>query len=192
MHSNDYHNIKSSGGVSTIQGNYCSTAGNNYEDIYVTGPDTSITGNVTNGGSRAEHGIRLDNADRSIVSGNLCISHATAGIGVDADVSGAHIVWNYLENESIASISDSGSSTTVVNADTNAIDFVSADLTTTGTVDLGGGTLEVPNGTTIPASCNVGEVFADTDSDDCANTGGGDGCLCICKSSNTWAVIQNY
>jgi len=28
--------------------------------------------------------------------------------------------------------------------------------------------------------------------DDCADTGGGDGALCICKTTNTWALIANY
>lgn len=47
------------------------------------------------------------------------------------------------------------------------------------------------NATSLPATCVVGEVFLDTDSDDCADTGAGDGCLCICKTANTWAVIQD-
>lgn len=52
--------------------------------------------------------------------------------------------------------------------------------------------LELPNGTALPATCEVGYLFHDTDSDDCANTGSGDGALCICKSTNTWALISNF
>lgn len=52
--------------------------------------------------------------------------------------------------------------------------------------------MTLPNDTTLPATCAVGEVFADTDSDDCADTGGGDGAMCICKSTNTWALLVNY
>ena len=46
-------------------------------------------------------------------------------------------------------------------------------------------------GTTLPAACVTGQVFYDTDSDDCADTGGGDGCICFCKTTNTWAIVQN-
>jgi len=53
-------------------------------------------------------------------------------------------------------------------------------------------TFNMPNDTTLPATCSVGDLFQDTDSDDCADTGGGDGALCICKSTNTWALISNF
>lgn len=59
-------------------------------------------------------------------------------------------------------------------------------------VDTGAAKLELPNGTTIPATCTVGEIFQDTNSNDCADSGGGDGALCICKSTNTWALISNF
>jgi hypothetical protein len=46
-------------------------------------------------------------------------------------------------------------------------------------------------GTALPATCTQGISFLDTDSDDCADTGGGDGALCYCKTTNTWALVQN-
>lgn len=58
--------------------------------------------------------------------------------------------------------------------------------------DNGAAKLEIPNGTTIPATCTVGEIFDDTNSNDCIDSGGGDGALCICKSTNTWALISNF
>lgn len=67
-----------------------------------------------------------------------------------------------------------------------------AGITATGAVDTSAGTLEIPNGTSLPGTCSIGQIFADTDSDDCADTGSGDGCLCVCKASNTWAIITNY
>lgn len=51
--------------------------------------------------------------------------------------------------------------------------------------------LTIPSGTALPATCSVGHQFQDTDSDDCANTGGGDGALCQCKATNTWALVAN-
>jgi len=46
-------------------------------------------------------------------------------------------------------------------------------------------------GVSIPATCVQGTIFHDTNSDDCADTGGGDGALCVCKTTNTWALVQN-
>jgi hypothetical protein len=55
-------------------------------------------------------------------------------------------------------------------------------------VNVSGGTLEVPNGTDLPASCSVGELFVDSDDDSCADVGGGAGALCACTATNTWVV----
>ncbi len=65
-------------------------------------------------------------------------------------------------------------------------------VTSTGTVDFSGATLEVPNGTDLPATCSVGMIFHETDDDACADAAGGDGALCICKSANTWAAVANF
>ena len=70
---------------------------------------------------------------------------------------------------------------------------VSGGIKADGTVDFGGATaLEIPNGTDLPATCSVGSIFHDTDDDACADAGGGDGVLCICKTTNTWAVVSNF
>ena len=41
-------------------------------------------------------------------------------------------------------------------------------------------------GTTLPATCTATSWYFDTDSDDCADTAGGAGTLCYCKTTNTW------
>lgn len=51
----------------------------------------------------------------------------------------------------------------------------------TGTWDFGGGELEIPNSTTLPATCNIGESYMDTN----ATTGQR---LYLCESANTWAL----
>lgn len=61
-----------------------------------------------------------------------------------------------------------------------------------GAHDFSGTTLEIPNGTSLPGECTIGQLFADTDSDDCVNTGGGNGALCICKTADNWAIIFNF
>lgn len=54
--------------------------------------------------------------------------------------------------------------------------------------------LEIPNGalSTLPSTCAVGELYVVTDDDDCASSASGDGAICICKSSNTWALQDNF
>ena len=62
-----------------------------------------------------------------------------------------------------------------------------------GGIDLSGtnATILLPQAATLPATCTVGAVFLDTDSDDCADTSGGSGLLCYCIATNTWARIAN-
>ena len=77
-----------------------------------------------------------------------------------------------------------------INAATTDDDFVTltgvqsiatGTKTVTSKFDFGGGTLEIPNGTTLPASCAVGDQFMDTD----ATSGQR---LYLCESTNTWAL----
>jgi hypothetical protein len=58
-------------------------------------------------------------------------------------------------------------------------------------LDVSSGLLTIPKGNTIPATCTQGEIYHDLNSNDCVDTGGGDGALCSCKSTNTWALIVN-
>ena len=53
--------------------------------------------------------------------------------------------------------------------------------TITGSWDIGGGSLEIPNGTSLPGTCTVGQQFMDTD----ATTGQRH---YLCESTNTWAL----
>ena len=79
--------------------------------------------------------------------------------------------------------------------DNNNFTFLgSGNLTgTTGLINFGGALsgIEIANGTDLPDTCTVGTLFLDTDDDACSDAGGGDGCLCLCKTSNTFAVVQN-
>lgn len=64
-------------------------------------------------------------------------------------------------------------------------------ITSTGRVDFGAASLTIPNGNSLPGLCSSGQLFQDTDSDDCADTGAGDGALCICKAGS-WTLISNF
>lgn len=53
--------------------------------------------------------------------------------------------------------------------------------TATGTYDFGGATFEIPNSTSLPGTCTVGQIYMDTD----ASTGQR---IYACESTNTWAL----
>jgi len=55
------------------------------------------------------------------------------------------------------------------------------DATITADYDFGGGTLQVPNSTTLPGTCEVGDVYQDSD----APTGQQ---IYACESANTWVL----
>lgn len=78
------------------------------------------------------------------------------------------------------SISDTLGEATVA-IDTAEVVRTSSTNTLTGTYDVGGGVLEVPNGTSLPGTCSVGQVFMDTD----ATSGQR---IYACESSNTWVL----
>ena len=50
-----------------------------------------------------------------------------------------------------------------------------------GTVNVDGGTLEIPNSTSLPGTCTVGQIYMDTD----ATSGQR---IYACQSTNTWAL----
>ncbi len=60
-------------------------------------------------------------------------------------------------------------------------DSSSGDYTLTGDVDVGGGALQIPNATSLPGTCEIGDQFMDTN----ATSGQR---LYLCESANTWAV----
>lgn len=74
----------------------------------------------------------------------------------------------------------SGGDLTIV-ASGGDISLGDENLSGTGIYDLGGATLEVPNSTSLPGTCTVGQVYMDTD----ATTGQR---IYACESSNTWAL----
>jgi hypothetical protein len=59
--------------------------------------------------------------------------------------------------------------------------FNTGTKTVTAKFDFGGGTLEIPNSTTLPGTCVVGEQYMDTD----ATTGQRH---YLCEAANTWAL----
>lgn len=59
--------------------------------------------------------------------------------------------------------------------------FSTGTKTVTSKFDFGGGTLELPNSNTLPATCVVGEFYVD------ANATSGQR-LYLCESANTWAL----
>lgn len=68
-----------------------------------------------------------------------------------------------------------------VSIDTADVVRTSSTNTLTGTYDIGGGVLEVPNSTTLPGTCTVGQIYMDTD----ATSGQR---IYACESANTWVL----
>lgn len=59
--------------------------------------------------------------------------------------------------------------------------FATGTKTVTSKFDFGGGTLEIPNSTSLPGTCAVGDAYMDTN----ATSGQR---LYLCESANTWAL----
>lgn len=76
---------------------------------------------------------------------------------------------------------DSGTPSTLGGASFSTLDSDYGAETITSDFDFGGGTLQIPNSTTLPASCEVGDSYMDTD----ATTGQR---FYLCESANTWAL----
>lgn len=47
------------------------------------------------------------------------------------------------------------------------------------------------SGTDLPSTCEVGEMFFDTDDDACSDANDGDGVICFCEAADTWAVVKD-
>lgn len=60
-------------------------------------------------------------------------------------------------------------------------DYPSEVVTTTW--DFGGGTFEIPNGTALPGSCVVGQLFMDSDATPAGQQ------VYICSAVNTWSLV---
>lgn len=69
----------------------------------------------------------------------------------------------------------------VLSGTAEQIDVTGGTVSIPSKLNLGGKILEIPNGTTLPATCVVGEQFMDTDA-----TSGSRHYLC--ESTNTWAL----
>jgi len=74
-----------------------------------------------------------------------------------------------------------GNGTYFVSSAIQAGDLQDLNYTWTGTHDFSGATLEVPNSTSLPGTCAVGEVYVDSD----ASAGQR---LYLCESADTWVL----
>lgn len=153
------------------------------ERMRITSAGNVVVGNGDTSATPAASTIRgTDGSGTNIAAANLTIQ---GGRGTGTGAGGAVVFQT----------SAAGTSGSTLNAATERMRITSAgvmQMASGSYIDAGAGKFELPNGTAIPATCTVGELFQDTDSNDCINTGGGDGALCICKTTNTWALISNF
>lgn len=93
-----------------------------------------------------------------------------------------------LESAVVTTVGDPGADTSYPSeqAVREALDL-KVDLsgaTYTGAHDFSGGTIEIPSGTTLPATCSVGMQFLDTDADT-------NGSLYLCIATNSWKEMDD-
>ena len=144
-------------------------------DLTIAGDDLTL-GTNTSGFVLVADGT---NYNPVAISGDLSLaSSGAATIAADAVALGTDTTGNYvasITNGAGITGGDGGSEAAGI---TLAID-TAADLTITGDYDFGGGTLQLPNSNTLPATCEVGDIYFDTD----ATSGQR---IYVCESTNTW------
>jgi len=92
--------------------------GNGYFGIQINASTYFVvSGNTCVGAAgKEESGIRLVNSDYGAITGNTLLLHDTDGISIDSNSTNNHIAWNNLEGEAVATITDGGSSNTIINS----------------------------------------------------------------------------
>lgn len=131
-----------------------------------------------------------DTATALAANGSNC-GAGQAPLGVNAS-GAAETCTDYLEepasNGIVAKTAANTSAARTLTGTANEITVTNGDgvsgnptLSLPSSIDLGGKSLEIPNGTSLPGTCTVGQQFMDTD----ATTGQR---LYLCESVNTWAL----
>lgn len=113
------HGIQLVGDRQICTDNFISSGGNNKVGILVSGSDSCvIQGNHIRGAAgKQDWGIFLQsNADYNLVQGNFTAFHDTAGINILAGCDYNHIINNYQELESVATIANAGSNNTIISS----------------------------------------------------------------------------
>jgi hypothetical protein len=116
------------------------------------------------------------------ITGTLPVANGGTGATTlnDLITLGTHTTGNYLATLASGTgitITGSGSESAAASAALNT----AADVTFTGDYDFGGGTLQLPNSTTLPVTCEVGDIYFDTDATSGQRVYG-------CESADTWAL----
>lgn len=124
----------------------------------------------------------------AIVNADVNASAAIAASKLDSSLIVSTEIDTYGElNTIVADVTlthngliDTFSELNTIVADKSLVNTADA-ATITADYDFGGGTLQIPNSTTLPASCEVGDSYMDTD----ATSGQR---FYLCESANTWAL----
>lgn len=191
-----------SGGYNSVTGNTIQQTGYGIR-LAKTGSGNNAVHNVISGNMIKDTtyaGIKeiSGQADYNLIVGNKITDAGTANLSLQGAATHALYIGSpngfiFNQDVGIGSLTTPGNTLHVVGDSKFGDDNTNyMTIGTDGSVSFTGTAgFEMPNGATIPATCSVGQMFLDTDSDDCADTGGGDGCVCICKSSDTWVILEN-
>lgn len=132
---------------------------------------------------------KVTNLDADLLDGEEASAFADAShVHVGSDITSGEVGDSYIpsaitrdtEWDTAAEINSATTDDDFVTL-TGAATLSSGTKTLTAKLDAGGGTIEVPNSTTLPATCAVGDLYMDTD----ATSGQR---LYLCESANTWVV----
>lgn len=111
----------------SVQGNMLYRNGNatTYPDMQISGTSySSFIGNICQGYSaRAGTGMNFTNCDYNSIVGNTSDIHSTVGIALDSDCGNNILANNNLEGESVAKISDSGTTNLIIQPNGGDLDL---------------------------------------------------------------------
>lgn len=167
--------INGAGGTNlTCSGGQC-----NVDDVFVLNTGDTISGTFT----LSSGTVDVSGGDFVIASGTTLPVTCVTGehfLDTDADTNGslyscvATNTWKEVDDDGGAGGTPGGSDTQIQYNNSSSFGGIStftydgtdltlsAEMIVTGTMDVSGGDLEIPNSTTLPSSCEAGEIYMDT------------------------------
>jgi len=170
--------VGAGGGAATTLGFVTKTAEASLSNEFALG--SLATGLLKNTTTTGVPTIAVSGTDYVVPAGNVATATALAANGANCsagqfplgvDASGAAETCTALPTTISGTANEIAAS-----ASTGAV-----TLSLPAVIDLGGKAVEIPNSTTLPGTCTVGQVYMDTD----ATTGQR---VYACEASNTWTL----
>jgi len=163
------------GGGSTV--NVCVDDGTNW---VIAGDGTAASGadSISIDGAAVVDPDFVSTGDIDFVdTSNTVTANINAGVIVNADINASAAID--VSKTALVAGTNITLATNTLNVDDSFL--LNTGDVGTGTYDFGGASVEVPNSTSLPATCTVGQIYMDTD----ATSGQR---IYACESTDTWAL----